>query len=154
MEFVVNEWLPEYFRPGAKIEEKQKLEKFLNIFLFRNDKIYVRRPSPFLEKLYKDAKTFQNDQKVVDNIRFFIKTILLDSDKCIFVEDDDFTLNESTKNRLLEGGNTVSDTYLFEAASNSPLKMVVTTDTKLRDLLINDIFYKVILLDEFLSTYY
>jgi len=51
MDFVVNEWLPEYFKPAALAEEKRQLETFLNRFWQRNDRIIVKRPSPFLEKI-------------------------------------------------------------------------------------------------------
>lgn len=65
MDLVVNEWLPEYFRPDASPEEKRALEKFLYCFLKRGDKIIVLELSPFLDKLYRYAKEFQRMYEVV-----------------------------------------------------------------------------------------
>ena len=75
MEFVVNEWLPEYFKPDATSEQKLQLEKFLNKFMVRNDKIYVRKPSEFLRKILRYANDYQNNPKVYGNINRFIKFI-------------------------------------------------------------------------------
>ena len=114
MEFVVNEWLPEYFKPSANIEEKRKLEKFLNRFLERNDMLCVRQPSEFLSKIYRYSKEFQNYRVSASEIKKFIRVVLSDSERCRFVRDDEFQLPASIKSILVEGGNTVSDTYLFK----------------------------------------
>ncbi len=153
MEFVVNEWLPEYFRPDATNEEKRKLEKFLNTFMQRNDKIFVRRPSEFLRKIYRYSKEYQNNNKTSIEISKFIKVVLLDSDRCFFVDDNEFELTDATTNKLVEGGNTVSDTYLFEAASASETKLILTTDVKLKILMENEGTFRVELLDDFLANY-
>ena len=116
MEFVVNEWLPEYFKPDASDEEKQKLEKFLNKFMERKDKIFIRNHSEFLRKILRYANDYQNNHKVYENINRFIKFIYLDSERCTLIHDGEFELSEAIRNKLVEGGNTVSDTYLFEAA--------------------------------------
>jgi hypothetical protein len=154
MEFVVNEWLPEYYKPDATHEEKQKLQKFLIRFMERNDKIYVRRPSAFLIKIERFAKVFQqsNIQKYGE-LKKFYSTILLDSERCKFIDDDEFDLSDSTRNRLIKGGNKISDLYLFEAASATESKIILTTDTKLKDWMHNKDEYKVELLDDFLKTY-
>jgi hypothetical protein len=153
MEFVVNEWLPEYFKPGTSLEEKKYLESFLNQFLQRNDKIYIRRPSEFLNKIYRYSKQYHNFSKSSREISKFIKIVLLDSNRCFFVDDDEFQLSENIRNKLIEGGNTVSDTYLFEAASLTDSKIILTTDVKLKNLLQDDEFFKVELLESFMATY-
>ena len=153
MEFVVNEWLPEYFKPDATIEQKLQLEKFLNKFMERNDKIYIRNPSEFLRKIFRYANDYQNNPKVYENINRFIKFIYLDSERCELVNDGEFELSEEIRNKLIEGGNTVSDTYLFEAASVAASKLILTTDTKLKALMENETTYKVELLTTFLLNY-
>lgn len=153
MEFVVNEWLPEYFRPDATIEQKLQLEKFLNKFMERNDKIYVRKPSEFLRKILRYANDYQNNPKVYGNINRFIKFIYLDSERCELIRDDEFELSEEIRNKLIDGGNTVSDTYLFEAASVTETKLILTTDAKLKALMENERTYKVELLATFLLNY-
>lgn len=153
MDLVVNEWLPEYFRPNASNNEKQKLEKFLNRFIEKNDKIYVRRPSEFYRKIHRYKKDYQNNLKVNEQIGKFINLILLDSDRCIIVDDGEFELSDEIKKKLIEGGNTVSDTYLFEAASATKTKLILTTDVKLKALMENNETFKVELLDTFLINY-
>ena len=153
MEFVVNEWLPEYFKPDATSEQKLQLEKFLNKFMVRNDKIYVRKPSEFLRKILRYANDYQNNPKVYGNINRFIKFIYLDSERCELIHDGEFELSEEIRNKLIEGGNTISDTYLFEAASVTASKLILTTDAKLKALMENEITYKVELLTTFLLNY-
>jgi hypothetical protein len=153
MELVVNEWLPEYFKPDATHQEKQKLETFLHKFLDSKDMLVVRNPCEFLRKIYRYGKDYQNNTKTYNLITNFIKLILQDSERCRFINDNDFALPESVRNKLVEGGNTVSDTYLFEAASVTENKLIITTDVKLKALMDDFDKYKVELLDTFLTAY-
>ena len=153
MELVVNEWLPEYFKPNASNDEKQKLEEFLNRFMEKDDKIFVRRPSEFYRKIYRYKKDFQNNLKVNDQISRFINFILLNSDKCFIVDDDEFELSEVILNKLNESGNYNSDTYLFEAASVTETKLIITTDHKLKTHMKNNGTFDVQLLNDFLANY-
>ncbi|OFY65223.1 MAG: hypothetical protein A3H98_03065 [Bacteroidetes bacterium RIFCSPLOWO2_02_FULL_36_8] len=153
MEFVVNEWLPEYFKPDASNEEKEKLEKFLIKFLERNDKIFIRQPSEFLRKLLRFAKDYQNHSRVYANIHKFITIIYLDSNRCRIIHDGEYELSEKIRNRLTEGGNTISDTYLFEAASMTDTKLILTTDTRLKKWMESEKEYSIVLLDDFLKNY-
>jgi hypothetical protein len=153
MELVVNEWLPEYFKPDATHQEKQKLETFLHKFLDSKDMLVVRNPCEFLRKIYRYGKDYQNNTKTYNLITNFIKLILQDSERCRFINDNDFELPESVRNKLVEGGNTVSDTYLFEAASVTENKLIITTDVKLKALMDDFDKYKVELLDTFLTAY-
>ena len=153
MDFVVNEWLPEYFRSDATVEEKRKLEVFLNKFMLRKDVLYVRRPSEFLGKIYRYAKLHQHDNKVSTELKKFIKTILYDSERCFFVDDGEFNLADEITAKLTEGGNTISDKYLFEAATMTSTKTIVTTDLPLKSLMIDNVTFKIELLDDFLTRY-
>lgn len=153
MELVVNEWLPEYFKPNATNEEKEKLEKFLNKFLERNDKIFVRLSSEFFRKILRYASDYQNHPKIYSNIHLFITAIYLDSNRCRIIHDIDFELSLDIRSKLIEGGNTESDTYLFEAASATSSKIIITTDVKLKEWMTNVGEFNIILLDDFLETY-
>ena len=153
MELVANEWLPEYFKPDATNDEKQKLEKFLNRFIERNDKIFVRRPSEFYRKIHRYKKDYQNNLKVNEQLGRFINLILINSDRCFIVDDGEFELSETIRNKLVEGGNTISDTYLFEAASATEAKLIITTDAKLKALMENEESFRVELLNKFLDSY-
>jgi len=79
MELVINEWLPEYFRPDAEKSEKEMLEKFLNRFFAKEDIIFVRSPSPFLQKILRFAKVYQANAKAYQSLSMFINLILYDS---------------------------------------------------------------------------
>lgn len=153
MEFVVNEWLPEYFKPDASNEEKKKLEQFLNKFIQRQDKLYVRRPSEFLRKIHRFKKDYQHNIKIYNEIGKFISLILLDSDRCFFVDDNEFKLADTITNKLTDGGNTISDKYLFEAASITATKTIITTDEKLKIFMEDERTFNIELLDDFLASY-
>jgi len=153
MEFVVNEWLPEYFRPDATDEEKEKLEKFLNRFMVRNDKLFIRRPSEFLRKVLLFSKWYRHDNKVYTELKKFIANILMNSDRCFFVDDNTFELAGTITDKLAEGGNTISDQYLFEAAAKTETKTIITTDEKLKKWMENEETFRIELLDDFLTTY-
>ena len=153
MELVVNEWLPEYLRPSATEEQKSKLENFLNKFIERNDKLFIRANSPFLRKILRLSKDYNNCISEVNNVKRFIKLIYLDSDGCVIVDDDEINLEDQTRDLLIAGGNTESDIYLFESASITSDRIVITTDAKLKNHLLNDNNYKVEMLDDFLAFY-
>jgi glycerol-3-phosphate dehydrogenase len=156
MDFVVNEWLPEYFRPNATLEEKLQLQTFLERFLSRNDRIIVKSPSAFLDKIYKYANTYQTNNEIVNLIRNFIKFILLDSNRCVIVENSELPAlpHEVTQLLNIPGSNFSSDTYLFESASAIPEeKTIVTTDSKLANQFKDEPWCKVVLLSDFLADY-
>jgi predicted nucleic acid-binding protein len=153
MELVVNEWLPEYFKPDATQEEKQLLQLFLQKFLQKNDTIVVRKPSPFLKKIDKYAKDYQTNQKVYQHLKNFIQLILKDSNRCIFVNDEnEFAISNSAKEKLQQG-NYNSDEYLFEAALFADSKIIVTTDIRLVDQMKDQEQFKVMPLKVFLENY-
>ncbi len=152
MDFVVNEWLPEYFRPDASQEEKILLETFLQKFMQKEDRIFVKQPSEFLNKIYRYAKLYQTNSKVYSLIVLFINLVLRDSRRCVFVNDDIILLPEQLQVKLQEG-NYASDTYLFEAASITENKVIITTDVRLRNHLRDISEYHVTLLKDFIADY-
>lgn len=154
MDLVVNEWLPEYFLPEASTEEKKSLETFLNRFLERNDRLVVKKPSPFLDKIYRYAKDYQRMDEIVQPIRTFIKLILLDSNRCKFLSEEEIEELPTSVLEKLEVGNYGSDQYLFESATAiNGEKIIVTTDEKLIVHFAGEDFCELALLDNFLESY-
>ncbi|GAB4044818.1 hypothetical protein [Spirosoma jeollabukense] len=155
MDFIVNEWLPEYLKPTASREDHNKVLKFFETLLKKeNTRIIVRRPSPFLSKLFKIEKDFQNNPLALRPVKAFIKLVLLNSDKCLFVENNEIETLPVVLTELLAHGNYSSDTYLFEAAYTLPNnRIIVTTDSRLIQQVSGKIDCQLILLDEFLTTF-
>ena len=155
MEFVVNEWLPEYFKPDASLAEKQLLKKFLYRFLERGtDRIFVKRGSEFERKIYRYAKDYQRDLKIVSPIRSFIGVFIEDINRCERVENSSIPLPKDIVEKLNQPNtNYISDTYLFEAATFTKNKIIVTTDEKLVHQMQDIGEFKVILLTDFLENY-
>jgi hypothetical protein len=149
MDFVVNEWLPEYFKPDATAVEKQLLSQFIVKFLAKNDKIFVKNPSPFLEKLYRFEK-YYTDTKIKAQIKFFIAKVLEDSERCVWVKDEIVLPDNIEK---LFTGNFGSDRYLFEAAFQTETKKIITTDAKLRMQFEENQIFELVDLSIFLETY-
>ncbi len=153
MELVINEWLPEYLRPDESEQKKILAGEFLNTFMNQDDLIVIRQPSPFLNRIIKYQKQFNYDNDARDNYKKFIKFILLDSNKCRFVEDDEFDELPAETLEKLSQGNYGSDKYLFEAAMNSENKIILTTDGRLITHMNSDENFEVILLEDFLENY-
>ena len=150
MEFVINEWLPEYFKPDCSVEQKNLLNKFILKFFEKNDQIFVRNPSPFLDKLYRFEKNYF-EPKLRRPVSFFIQNILENSDKCVQIMEE-ISLPHGINN-LLSKGNFASDTYLFEAATLTNSKKIITTDIKLIKQFEGNDTYELILLEDFLKEY-
>lgn len=151
MDIVINEWCPEYFKPLAKVDEKKQLEDFLNCMIKNNHHIYVRRPSPFLLKLYKLTKDYSNYSSTTNSVRKFIKLILQDSNRCTFVDDNEQQLSSAMIEKLNNRGNTISDKYLFEAASITQEKLIITSDQKLIDHMNKEEGYSLMTVQSFLD---
>jgi len=77
----------------------------------------------------------------------------MDSERCFFVDDNEFELSDEITNKLIKGGNTISDKYLFESATITQTKIIITTDTKLKKLMKDEGTFTIKLLDDFLMNY-
>ncbi len=150
MEFVVNEWLPEYFKPEENQQCKNQLSKFVQRFFEKNDQIFVRNPSPFLDKLYRFEKNYF-DPKFRKQIGLFIYNVIENPIKCTQIHGN-IILDDET-NKLLSKGNFASDSYLFEAATMTNSKKIITTDVKLIKQFDGNDTYELILLEDFLKEY-
>lgn len=135
MNLVINEWFPVYLRPTAEENELELLFDFLSKIQNESSVLYVRRPSPFLNKIYQLSKQYNSDPIGRRKINHVIKLILRDSKRCKFIDDDEVTLNQTVRDKLNSDGNYISDEYLFEAASCTEEKIIITTDQKLIDFM-------------------
>jgi len=153
MDLVINEWFPEYCRAEASEEERELLDLFLTRFLSNRDRIFIRNPSRFLDKIKQYAKAYQahRDIYTIAILTNFIKNIILNGERCQIIDED--CILEDVVTEKLQEGNYSSDTYLFEAASKTESKIIITTDDKLRRQMHNIADYKVINLKEFLQQY-
>ena len=154
MELVVNEWLMEYLRPNASHAEKALAQQFLQRFMQReDDKIFVREPSAFLDKVFRYTKVYINNTEILQFYRQFIKQILLDQNKCCRVTEN-VDLHDAILEKLNQPNtNFYSDTYLFEAAVFTKDKLIITTDERLAYQMRDIEAIKVVLLSDFLKDY-
>lgn len=157
MQLVVNEWLPEYFRRVASREEQLSLQQFIQRFIERGDQLLVRRPSPFLDKINRYAKELNGNDDALKPLRDFIKLVLLDTKRCIFIDDSALTLPDDIEHQLTRPqvpplNNFESDRYLFEAAIFGQDRVIVSTDLKLIKAM-EGASIQVVELSDFLKTY-
>jgi len=150
MEIVVNEWLLDYLRPDAKVEEKDLAIKFINAWVKECDKIVIRNESPFTRKFYEyrgQAEQYAASRK---HFRKLFDLLILNSDKTRILNDPE--ISEIPQN--LAGKVPSDDEYLIELWQSVPSSIFVTTDAGLRDKLLEyGSSAKVYLLKEFLQTY-
>jgi predicted nucleic acid-binding protein len=151
MEIVINEWFPEFFIHPEGSKEKNRLRQFVNIFYNSKDVLVIKRPSEFWSKLHRYAKANQNNEEVYKELKTFIRAVLQDSRRVIYI-DDEVALPIEIDNLLnIPNTNFSSDQYLFEAAYQSESKIIVTTDQKLIDHMGQSEHYRLIHLDNFIE---
>ena len=155
MELVVNSWLPERMRPNATEEELESVKQFLAAFLQNDDKMFVRRPGQFLDKIYACSKTYDYDELARERFKFFIVKVINNSEKCVFVDDENLQELPASTSEMLNAENTnfYKDIFLFEAANATTDKTIITTDIKLQKQMADDEHFQVVLLEDFLNDY-
>lgn len=151
----MNSWLPERMRPNATEEELESVKQFLAVFLQNEDKIFIRRPGQFLDKIYACSKAYDYDELARERFKFFIVKVINNSEKCIFVDNENLQeLPASTIKKLTaEKTNYYKDIFLFEAANSTSDKIIVSTDGRLKDQMADDEHFQVVLLEDFLKDY-
>jgi len=149
MEIVVNEWLPEYLRPDADASETDLVDKFVKAWLEKCDKIIIKENSPFTSKFY--AYMHQSGGYPTYRKRFEVLFhLFLDSDRTAIVNECDIRELPQDLTKIVPD----DDKYLVELWHSVPGSVVVTTDAKLRNTLIEyDSSAKIYLLKEFLQMY-
>lgn len=148
MEIVVNEWLLDYLCPDTEEYKKELVIKFVNAWEQGRYGVVIRRPSPFLKKFYQYWQRFGRD---TDIKKRFLKLSLLfyDSDKTIIADERDIRkLPEE-----LEAKTPSDDKYLIELCYSKSGRIIITTDTPLKQKLEDEPDLKIYLLEEFLQEY-
>lgn len=130
MEFVVNEWLLDFLLPDADPQNKSMAIQFLEAAVKKGDKIVVRRPSPFFKKFYRYMKQFGSDVGCKKRLTY-LNNLFHDSERTIIIDDAD------TNNLPADIENLVpaDDKYLVELALSCNDKIIITTDTRLKEKL-------------------
>ncbi len=153
MEFVINEWMLDYFLPNATKQERELQMRFLKRFFERGDRLIILSPSDFTTKLESIASLHQNNNDVYQRIKFFITDVLRKPMRTTVISSTDM-LPEATYAALHAlGTNYKSDEYLFRAAMRTESKRIITRDGKLCNAMAGDAVFDVVLLVDFLKDY-
>lgn len=154
MKIVINEWLPEYFRPNESIENRDKAIRFLEKLIDHQDNFVVKKGSPFEKKINKYSKECSYDLTARQLYKGLIKLMMNPTFSTIVRAEEIAELPARILNKLnLPNTNYSSDTYLFEAASTTEEKIIITTDIKLVTLFQDEKEYNVVDLDDFIKNY-
>lgn len=149
MEIVVNEWLLEYLRPDAGECNKKLAIKFVNAWVTKCDKVVIRRSSPFVTKFYRYWQKFGQNTDFKKRFSKLNQLLFINSDKTVIADDSDI----KKLPKKVEAKTPPDDKYLIELAYSGPDRIVVTTDTRLKEKLQNESDLKIYLLEEFLQDY-
>jgi predicted nucleic acid-binding protein len=103
--------------------------------------------------VFRYAKEYQQNAEIILFYRRFIKEILLDQSKCRRITENIVLPETVVANLNQPNTNFNSDTYLFEAASLTNTKIIVTTDEKLINQMNTVDDFKIISLIDFLESY-
>jgi hypothetical protein len=149
MEIVVNEWLPEYLRPDADASETELVDKFVGAWLEKCDKVVIRKNSPFTSKFY--TYMYQSGGYPACRKRFEVLFhLFFDSNRTIIVDECDIKELPQDLAKVVPD----DDRYLVELWYSVPGSVILTTDAKLKDRLIEyESCIKIYLLQQFLLTY-
>ncbi len=139
MEVVVNEWFLEYFRPDSS--KRSTWYKFVDLLDKHLFVIVVRGSSPFIKKLYNYGNQFHPHFRP-------IFSLFRDSSKVKIVPENEISpLPPETKTLFPE-----DDVYLVELALSSSGRIIVTTDSPLKEKLEQSTDIKTYLLEEFIGS--
>ena len=149
MEIVVNEWLLHYLCPDAQESDRMTAVRFVNILVRKCDKMVIKRNSPFVVKFYRFMKQFESDTSSKQRFSKLNRLLFLDSDRTIIADESE--LKELPKE--IADKTPPDDKYLIELWYAKQDRIVLTTDTKLKDKLKDIPGLKICLLQEFLEEY-
>lgn len=149
MEIIVNEWLLEYLRPDAQEPDKTAVRQFLNAFLKKQDKIVIKRNSPFVDKFHRFMKQFGGNTGFKENFSKLHQILFRNADKTIIAYDRD--LQELPDD--IAAKTPPDDKYLIELWYSNQDRIVLTTDVRLKEKLKEVPNLKIHLFPEFLQQY-
>jgi len=148
MEIIVNEWLPEYLRPDADANNNDSADKFVKAWLDRCDKVVIRTNSPFASKFY----TYMNKSGGYPACKKRFEVLFhlfLDSERTVKVDECDIKELPDVLAKIVPD----DDMYLIELWYANKDRIILTTDSKLKDRLKNVPDLNICLLSDFLKEY-
>ena len=149
MEVVVNEWILHYLCPDADEVHTNLASQFIKSWMEGIYKVVIRRKSPFTEKLYRFMKESENHDDFIRKRFVRLFKSFFDSNRTVIVEEHDI----NSLPQELEAKLPSDDRYLIELAYSGSDRIVVTTDTRLKEKLQDEANLKIYLLEEFLQNY-
>ncbi len=146
MEIVVNEWLLDYLRPDAEKSHNKLAVRFIENWVRGCYRVVIRKQSPFSKKLFDYMKQSEPSPSMHRPFSKLHKLLFRDSDKTLIVDEPDIKgLPEYLKVKT-----PGDDKYLVELSYSGTARVIVTTDTRLKDALQDEPHIKIYLLEEFL----
>lgn len=149
MEIVVNEWLLNHLCPNADQCDTDLAFEFIKRWMKGPDKVVIRRESPFTKKFYRFMKESENHDDFIRKRFVRLFKSFFDSNRTVIVEEYDI----NNLPQELEAKVPSDDRYLIELAYSGSDRIVVTTDTRLKEKLQDEANLKIYLLEEFLQNY-
>jgi len=149
MEIVVNEWLLEYLRPDAQESDKIDAIKFLNIFLKKRDRLVIKISSPFVDKFHRFMKQFGSDTGFKKNFSKLHQILFRDADRTAIAYESELQAIPEDIATLIPP----DDKYLVELWCANKDRIILTTDSKLKDKLKCVPGLNICLLPDFLKEY-
>lgn len=154
LEIVVDEWIVHYLSDKTKSCE---VRQFIDKLIEKCDKILIPHGSKLERKIWELPKLSANfPARIRDNTKRFFSGIVKNSDKCRFVELSNSSVGTPLETMLEPIPH--DDRYLIATALMMSVKVIVTTDQRLIDIVspipeLERIGLKIQLLDEFLTEY-
>lgn len=150
MEIVVNEWLLDYSCPNADPKNLSFVNQFIKVIEEKGNKVVVGRGAPFFIKFYRYWDKYRWDNDCHKRFKKLNDLFFIDKDKTIIVEKTEIkTIPNDVENKT-----PPDDKYLIELAYSTNDKIIVTTDTILKESLKDVSELKVYLLEEFIKSIY
>lgn len=148
MEIIVNEWLPEYLRPDADASNTDTADKFVKAWLDRCDKVVIRTNSPFASKFYTYMSKSGGYPACKKRFEVLFR-LFLDSEKTVKVDECDIKELPCDLAKIVPE----DDKYLIELWYANKDRIILTTDSRLKDRLKDVPHLNICLLPDFLKEY-
>jgi hypothetical protein len=147
MFLVINEWLLEYSIPISYCNYSADLQAFISKFYLSNSKMVVGKGTPFTNKFYRFFKQYECDLEFKNRYRKLYDLLFRDSTRTILLENYEIV---KVSDELMQGIHN-DDRYLLELAATVPGSIIVSTDQRLIDALLNKGYKNIIHLKEYLD---
>jgi len=147
LDYVFNEWFVEYMSPESS--QVQLVWRLLDELEAKNDRLVIRRKSPFIRKFYALNKLYGAVGQASRPVFKRFALLRFSPERIRIVDEHEI---QSVLGAVLDGVDN-DDHYLVELAAVTEDKTIITTDTQLRDVLNDKEGFRVTLLGDFVSEY-